>query len=400
MRTAALLVLPALLAACALTPPVAGPGPAHPGPAAALPVAVPTVGVLLPLSGPLAEHGHAAEAAMRLALAAVPEPDRPAWEVVDTRGEPLAAVRAAERLALDEDAVALLALADAPTAEPLAVLADRLQVPLVVFGTGSEAALAGPEYAFRVGPSDSLLATAAGRWAARVADEGAVAVVVEAEQPRSRRAAAAFRAASGLPPARVPRVDAYGGEDAASAAALAALTDAPLRLAYLAGPPKAWAPLLDLVDRARLAVPRLVAVDGPLPTPARDRLAAAAAAGPVWAVVPFHAEASPAARAFAASFRAATGSEADAAAALAYDAMQAVLAALQRVPLTGDLAAARAALRHALLELPVAEGVTGRVGFAGEREGSREAHAVHVEVEPDGTLRWRPAAEGEGVSAR
>lgn len=360
--------------------------------------AAPAVGVLLPLSGPLAPEGRAAETAARLALADLPEGDRPRLDVADTRGDARAAVRAAEGLVLDGDALGLVALADSTTAEALAVLAERLRVPLVLLGTGSDVPLDGRAYVFRVGPSDAVLARTAAQAAAGLGP-GPVATLADATEPRSTRAAAAFRAAAAdLHLGVAARIAAYGPDDGAALEALSALSGRGVRAVFVAGPPEAWLPLLDLVRRAGVPAARVVTVDGVLPAPTLGRLEEAAREAPLAAAVPYHPDAGEATTAFRTAFRAAAGADASAAAALAYDAMRLVAAALGRVHAAGDVAETRAALREALQGVPPQPGATGRVGFAGGREASRRAHAVRLEPGPAGGLRWERLVPQEGDS--
>lgn len=103
-----------------------------------------TIGCLLPLSGPLAEYGEKLLEGMQLA-AEVFNPHSPFRLVIeDTADDPLVAVEALERLALTEDAVAVVGPLSGRLAKAGAARAGELELPLITLTQNRQVAEAGP----------------------------------------------------------------------------------------------------------------------------------------------------------------------------------------------------------------------------------------------------------------
>lgn len=332
----------------------------------------PVLGLLAPLSGEEAPVGRAAQRAARLALAGNA---RLRLEVRDSGGRPQEAVRAADLLLERERVAALLAVADEDTAQALAWLAERAGAPLVVVGTGSEERFPPGKWVFRVGPAEGLAARAVGAAARR---GGGRWVLVEVADGRAARQARAFTEAAGRPAARAVlpkpeepwlsrvREEVYRAQPSA---------------VFLAAPPAELPALVQALARAGTS-PAWV-TDPLLPPEGSARLALALAAwgSPAYSAAAYPGPAGAVPEGFVRAFREAEGRDPDALSALAYDAARLLAEAVESA---GSRAGERGAVREALLALPVRQGATGLVGFAGGQEGSHQAFPV----------RWRAAGGG------
>ncbi len=103
-----------------------------------------TLGCLLPLTGPLAEYGQRLLEGMQLA-AGVFDADSPFKLVIeDTADDPLVATAALERLALQEDALAIVGPLSGRLALAAAEKAQEIGVPLITLTQNPEVAKTGP----------------------------------------------------------------------------------------------------------------------------------------------------------------------------------------------------------------------------------------------------------------
>jgi branched-chain amino acid transport system substrate-binding protein len=316
------------------------------------------VGLVAPFSGGGYGEGYAALYAVKAAIAganAAPEAGNVRFLLVanDDAGEPQGARAALEKLALDPEVAGAVALARDPTLAPLAAAAAGAGLPLVAFGSAAPYPPDANVFRLDAPPervADRLLALAAagGRRPVGLAWAPEEPYPVLAADLRTRAVARGVRLGveAALP---------AGSHDGRGAAARLRETD----VLYVGGPERGGQLLADL---NAIGFSGEFVVAPPAATANFVKVAGTAAGGAqLLSLAPNLADAAERER-FRAAYRGQIDADPAPVAAPAYDAANALLAALRRAGVGGAVRPDRAAVARALAATDVA-GTTGRVRF-------------------------------------
>jgi len=347
VRVAAVLLL--LLAAC---------GPAETG----------HVGLLLPLSGPLAERGHEMRVAVDLALAELPEDHRPLILEADSEGSARTTTMAYSRL-VGQGASVVLGPLTTDEVEAASLVARALHVPCVApAATGAH-----PEQAdgwmLRLCYSDDDAARALAGWARMTLHLERLVSVVDLRSAYSLGLARAFGREFSRLNGRIVGEVSYHGGDAEAVGVLDEVLALPAEGALLAGYLPDIRRMLDGTADPRLTELVLLGGDGW----GGAGLSQAFAGRVRGAYHTRHYDpgrADPLVTDFEARWRAATGEAPSDAAALTFDAARATLSIF-------DPDARGPVLRDRLFALPPRAGVTGPLDI--DRRGVPLRRPIYLE---------------------
>jgi branched-chain amino acid transport system substrate-binding protein len=308
------------------------------------------VGLLLPLSGPLAERGHEMRVAVDLALAELPEDRRPQVLQADSQGSARHTTMAYGDL-VDEGATVVLGPLTTDEVEAAALVARALRVPCVApAATGAHPEQA-DDWTLRLCYSDDDAARALAGWARMTLHLERLVSVIDLRSAYSLGLARAFSREFSRLNGRIVGEVTYHGGDSEAAGVLDAVAALPAEGALLAGYLPDIRRMLDGASDPRLAELVLLGGDGW----GGAGLSQAFAGRVRGAYHTRHYDpgrADPLVTDFETRWRAATGEAPSDAAALTFDAARAVLSVF-------DAHASGPALRDRLFALPSRDGVTG-----------------------------------------
>lgn len=330
--------------------------------------APPRLGLLVPLTGPLAERGTEMRVALDLALAELPEDRRPEVLQADTQGSARRTTTAYAEL-VAEGASAVLGPLTTDEVEAATLLSESERVPCVA-PAASGADVAGADgWTVRTCFSDEEAARALAGWARMTLHLERVATVVDLRSSYSLGLAEAFSREFSRLNGRIVGEVTYHAGDAGVARVLDAVADLPAEGALLAG----YAPDVELMLKGatapRLADLILLGGDG-WGGGALDHAFAGRVRGAYYARHFDPRSADPAVADFVQRWKTATGRMPSDVAALTYDSARALLSVFPDRP--------DAALLHErLLGLHDRAGVTGVLTI--DPRGTAMRRTIHLE---------------------
>jgi branched-chain amino acid transport system substrate-binding protein len=368
------------------------------------PTATVRIGVIAPLSGGLAASGLGIRNSVELAIRQANRQHRvKGWRIglatEDDQARPEVGAGAATRLSDNPEVAAVVGTLTSTVAERVAPILDSRKVvtispantdPTLTRGTDGKNPVRPFGYYFRLAATDLVQGPFDANFAYRAAGKRTAAVVHDGTD-YGHDLALQFKAQFEKLGGRVPIVEAVRPEETDFSALLTRLKRSNPDLVYYGGEYQAAARLTSQADQQGLRAPLMSGYA--IVDPAYLEAAQQAAVGDLATGVAASADGLPAARPFVDAYRAAGYVDPpEVYGAYAYDAANAVIAALARVlpgtsRITDDV---RARLRQAVQDSAV-DGVTGKIAF--DRYGDTTTHSLTVyKVETDGSGKpaWKP----------
>ena len=213
--------------------------------------ATPRLGLLVPLSGPLAERGAEMRQALDMALAELPEERRPEILQADTQGSARRTTTAYAEL-VAEGAAAVLGPLTTDEVEAASLLAQSERVPCIAPAASGADVTGADGWTIRACNGDEEAARALAGWARMTLRLERVATVVDLRSSYSQGLAQAFSREFSRLNGRIVGEVSYRSGDVEVSGALNAVADLPAEGALLAG----YTPDIELMLKGATA-PRL-----------------------------------------------------------------------------------------------------------------------------------------------